>query len=132
MAFRFNIIADFYWESQIDKVLDTLSNTGYRSFFKEQDYGNTLDGLTIVLICQDPTLNLKQRIKYSKKERKIYIDLMLDLPHFISISQKEREKIVISKIISEIPAVIKKYKIVDFDLLKFELDLKSCMSKILD
>lgn len=82
-------------------------------------------------MCQDPALNLKQRIQYSKKERKIYMDLMLDLPLFISISQKEREKIVVSKLIAEIPPIIKKYKIADFDLIKFETDLKNCMSKIL-
>lgn len=36
MAFRFNILADFYWEAKIDEVLDTLSNTGYRSFLKSK------------------------------------------------------------------------------------------------
>lgn len=63
MAFRFNILADFYWEVHIDKVLDLLSDTGYRKYFSEQDYGTSLDGITVVLMCQDPNLNLKQRIR---------------------------------------------------------------------
>jgi len=131
MAFRFNILADFYWEAKIDEVLRTISRTEYRSFFKQQDYGNALNGLTVVLMCQDPTLGLKQRIRFYRKEKEIDMDIMLDLPLFISISQKEREKIVVNKLISEIPPVIKKYKIADFDLIKFETDVKNCMSKIL-
>lgn len=131
MAFRFNILADFYWEAQIDKVLDALSNVGYRKYFSEQDYGTSLEGLTVVLMCQDPNLNLKQRIRLSKKERKIYLDIMLGLPHIIDITQKEREKIIVGKLIAEIPPIIAKYKLDDFDLVKFETDLKIWMSKVL-
>lgn len=131
MAFRFNILADFYWEAQVDKVLDALSNLGYRNYFLEQNYGTSLDGLTVVLMCQDPNLNLNQRIRLSKREKKIYIDIMLDLPYFLEITQKEREEIVVGKLISEIPPIIKKYKLEDFNLQKFETDLKNLMSKVL-
>lgn len=131
MAFRFNILADFYWEVHIDKVLDLLSDTGYRRYFSEQDYGTSLDGITVVLMCQDPNLNLKQRIRLSKKEKKIYLDIMLDLPRFLDIAQKEREKIIVDKLIAEIPPIITKYKLEDFNLTKFETDLKNWMSKIL-
>ena len=131
MSFRFNILADFYWESKIDKVLDTLSETGYRRFFSEQYYGSTLNGITVLLICQDPSLNLKQRIRLSKKEKTIYMDIMLDLNQFLKIEEKEREKIVVEKLINETPAIIRKYRLEDFDILKFESDLKKWMIKIL-
>lgn len=131
MSFRFNILADFYWESKIDKVLDTLSETGYRRFFSEQYYGSTLNGITVLLICQDPSLNLKQRIRLSKKEKTIYMDIMLDLNQFLKIEQKQREKIVVEKLINETPAIIRKYRLEDFDILKFESDLKKWMIKIL-
>lgn len=131
MNFRFNILADFYWESKIDKVLDTLSETAYRHFFSEQYYGSSLNGITVVLMCQDPNLKLKQRVKLSKKEKKIYLDIILDLNRFLQIDQKEREKIVVEKLIDEVPAIIRKYKLEDFDLQKFESDLKNSMTKIL-
>jgi len=131
MAFRFNILADFYWETNIDKVLDLLSDTGYRRFFLEQNYGSSLEGLTVVLMCQDPNLKLKQRIRLSKKERKIYLDIMLDLNQFMGLIQKEREKIIVEKLLSEIPPIIAKYKLEDFNVSKFEMDLQSQMSKIL-
>lgn len=131
MSFRFNILADFYWESKIDKVLDTLSETGYRRFFSEQYYGSTLNGITVLLICQDPSLNLKQRIRLSKKEKTIYMDIMLNLNQFLKIEQKERKKIVVEKLINEVPVIIRKYRLEDFDILKFESDLKKWMIKIL-
>lgn len=131
MSFRFNILADFYWESKIDKVLDTLSETGYRQFFYEQYYGSTLNGITVLLICQDPSLNLKQRIRLLKKEKTIYMDIMLNLNQFLKIEQKEREKIIVEKLINEVPVIIRKYRLEDFDILKFESDLKKWMIKIL-
>ena len=131
MAFRFNILADFYWEAHIDKVLDALSDKGYRRYFSEQDYGSSLEGITVVLMCQDSNLNLKQRVRQSKKEKKIYLDIMLDLNQFLTISQKERERIIVEKLISEIPPIVAKYKLDDFNLSKFEADLQNWMSKIL-
>ncbi len=85
----------------------------------------------MILTCQDPNLNLKQRIRLSKKERKIYLDIMLDLPHFVEVSQKEREKMIVNKLIAEIPPIITKYRLEDFNLVKFETDLKNWMTKIL-
>ena len=121
---RINILCDADWEAKIDKVLDNFSNLGYRRFFEERSYGCSLEGVTIVLMCQDPKLNLKQRIKHSIKEKKIYLDIMLDLLQMKSIDQQQRNKIVADKIINEVSPIIAKYKFNDFDLVKFKEDLK--------
>ena len=107
---RFFITCDSFWEAQVDKVIDRIDDTGYKRYFSEQDYGISLEGITVVLMCQAPNLNLKQRIRLSKKEKKIYLDIMLDLPHFLEIDQKEREKIIVDKLIAELPPIIVKYK----------------------
>lgn len=101
MSFRFNILADFCWESEVDKVLDRLSAIEYRRFFVEQYYGSSLEGITVVLMCQNPDLNLKQRIRFSKKEKKIYLDLMLDLNQFLLIDQRQKERVVAEKLIKK-------------------------------
>ncbi len=120
-----NILADFYWETKIDKVLDFLSNTGYRRFFEDKNYGSSLGGIVVGLMCHEPSLNLKQRIRLSKKEKIIYVDIMLDYTLFMKIDQNKRNEIVISKIKNEIPPIISKYKFEDFDLLRFENDLNN-------
>lgn len=127
---RFNILSDADWDSKIDKVLDTFSNFGYRRLFEEKKYGDSLYGITVVFMCRNTEYNFKQRIKYSKKEKKIYLDIMLDLNQFKQIEQREKERIVAQKLISEIPPIISKYKFTDFDLPSFEADLKKLLIKI--
>lgn len=128
---RFFITYDAYWEAKIDKVLDRLNDTGYKNFFIEQKYGDSVRGITIVLMCQDPNLHLKQRIKFSKKEAKLYLDIMLDQDLFIKITQEERNKIVAEKIMGEVPEIIAKYKFKDFDLPLFKTHLTKLMNKVL-
>ncbi|WP_295794145.1 hypothetical protein [Mucilaginibacter sp.] len=126
---RFNILCDADWESGIDKVLSALSGFGYRRIFDEKDYGSSIDGITIILMCKNPEFNFKQRIKHSKKEKKVYMDIMFDLYQFSKIEQKEREKIVAQRLISEVPSIIGKYKFEDFDLVRFTDDLKKLLEK---
>ena len=87
---RFNILSDADWDSKIDKVLDTFSDFGYRRLFEEKNYGDSLYGITVVFMCRNTEYNFKQRIKYSKKEKKIYLDIMLDLNQFKQIEQREK------------------------------------------
>jgi|GEM_PF-1072940 len=122
---RFNLLADFFQGTKVDTALFKLDDAGYRQYFANIKYGKELDGITVVLMCQDPKLNLKQRIRHSKKERKLYIDIMLNMYEFMSINDEERVRIVSVKLLEEIPPIIKKYKFKDFDLLKFETDLKN-------
>jgi hypothetical protein len=124
---KFFITCDSFWEVQVDKVIDRIDETGYKRFFLEQNYGTSLEGITVILICQN--LNLKQRIRFSKKEKKIYLDIMLDLKQFLNITQEEREKIIIESLILQIPPIISKYNFIDFNIVDFDKDLKNWMSK---
>ena len=127
---EFVLSGDSWWEAKIDKVFDAIWETGYMEFISTQDYGTSIKGITVVLNCVDPLLNFKQRIRFAKKEKILYLDIMLDLEQFIVISQKERDIIVAKKLISEIPIILGKYKFTDFNLQQFELDLKRWIGKI--
>lgn len=126
---RFNILSDSDWEAKIDKVTDYLLDSGYRRFFEDKNYGNSLDGITIVLMCTGHEQNLKQRIRYSRKEKKVYMDIMLDLNQFKRIDQQERTQIVVDKLLNEVIPIIKKYKFEDFDKPKFEDDFNKFFIK---
>lgn len=128
---RIFITYDSTWEARMSQILDALSGTGYKQFFLNQDYGTSLEGVAVVLMCQDPSLNLKPRIRRVKKEKQLYLDIMLDLDTFLSFDLKEKTKIVVDKLITQIPSVIAKYKLEDFDLIKFEADLIKWMGKAL-
>ena len=127
---RFNLLSDADWDSRVDKVLSSLSDLGYRQFFEKKDYGSTLSGITVIFMCRNPEYKFKQRIKHSKKESRLYMDIMLDLNQFKEIDQKEREMIIGERLISEVPQIVAKYKFEDFDLPKFKSDLKRFLKKI--
>jgi hypothetical protein len=126
---RFNLLCDVEWESRVDQVLNKFSDLGYRRFFEERNYGSTLDGITIVFNALPAALHLKQRIRHSKKEKKLYIDIMLDLEQFKQIDQAAREHIMAQKLVTDIPPIVAKYKFEDFDLPRFEADLKKWLKK---
>lgn len=127
---RFNLLSDANWESKVDKVLDSLSDFGYRDFFEQRNYGKSLDGITVILMCKNPKSNFKQRIRCSQKEKRLYLDIMLDLNEFTHIEQADREKIVARKLVTDLPPIIAKYKFPDFDLTRFESDLRDLLKNI--
>jgi hypothetical protein len=128
---RFFITYDANWDAKVDKVVSAINKTSCEAFFERQNYGTSLEGVAVILMCRDPSLNFKQRIRYSKKEKELYLDIMLDFLQFVKIEQKERDKIVAEKLIAEIPPIIARYKFEDFNLPKFEKDLVKCMKKML-
>ena len=64
---RLNLLCDAHWESRVDRGLNELSSTGYRSFFEARDYGKGLSGITVVFMCREPRLNFKQRVRRKKR-----------------------------------------------------------------
>ncbi|WP_437922386.1 hypothetical protein [Sphingobacterium sp. LRF_L2] len=125
------ITSDAWWESKMSKVLGALTDTGFRAYFYEQNYGTSLTKIMIDLVCLDPEYNKKQKARFSKNDKELSIDLVFDLALFMRITQEERNRIVLEKLIAEVPAIIAKYKFEDFDLPTFEKDFKKWMSKIL-
>ena len=104
--------------------MDALTKTDNRAFFEGRDYGKGLAAITIVFLCQKPERGLKRRIRLSKPERKLYMDIVLDLSQLKMASDQERKGIVLAHLLNEIPAVLGKYKTVEFDAPSFMSDLE--------
>ncbi len=122
---RFNVLTDSDWESRVDQVLNEMSDLGYRRYFEERNYGPGLVAVTVVLMCQEPELNLKRRVRLAKKEKKLYLDVMLDLPQMKAADNAMRKRIVTERLSKEVPEVVSQYKISDFDAAGFISDLKA-------
>ena len=123
------ITGDFNAESGVDEVLNELSGP-IRRFFLPKDYGSGLSGLVIVLMCRDSGLNFKRRIRVSSKEKKLYMDVMLDLLQMRPAEHQERKRDIIERLAQEIPIVLRKYALKEFDEVRFVGDLKSCFRSI--
>lgn len=119
------ITGDYNVESKVNEVLNRLYDLKIDEYFSKQDYCGELYGFSLVLMCRDKIHNFTQRKRYDKKERKIRMDIMLDLEEFIKIDSSERERIVAQKLVEELPLALAKYKFKNFDLPRFTEDLRS-------
>lgn len=125
-----SIVLDYYWESRLNKVADKfrLSTFDYIDYFKSKNYGSNVSAIIIGLICRWE--NPKPRIRFSKKEKALYMDIVFDLDQFIPMSLEEKMPIVSQRMLEDIPNIIAKYKFKDFDLDTFRNDLEHCLKEI--
>jgi hypothetical protein len=110
--------------------LNELSGTGYHSLFEEREYGEGLHGIVVGFICRDPKLNFKRRVRFAKKEKMLYMDIMLDLDQMRKINHDARKRIVVERLADEVPSTLRKYSFPDFDEARFVADLKWCLNDI--
>jgi hypothetical protein len=82
-------------------------------------------GVTVVFMCLDKELGLKKRIKLVKSEKKLYMDIMLDLPTMKSATPEARRREVAQRLYDEVPEVLAKYKIPDFNRDAFVADFRA-------
>src|ERR1035437_8972176 len=106
---KLGILCDAHWESKLDRTLRELSSSGYRCLFGARSYGTGLAEVNIVLMCRDPKLKFKQRIRFVKRRRAIYLDIMLDLDELRQAGNNARRKIVLGQLSTEVPRVLHKY-----------------------
>ncbi|HTB99706.1 MAG TPA: hypothetical protein VK705_03395 [Ferruginibacter sp.] len=128
---EFFITTDSWWETRIDKVTSVMHDYHIKHFFANKNYGSSVNKIAIILMCREPHLKFKQRIRFLKQEKILYMDIILDYYQFMDVDQKVRERQVAEKLIAEVPAIIAKYKFPDFNLPKFEKDFKKFMSQLL-
>ncbi|MBK8302003.1 MAG: hypothetical protein WBC19_02170 [Pyrinomonadaceae bacterium] len=112
-------------EANLDEVLDALDEGGFEQFFADKFYDDSGIEMAVVLMCRNPQLNFAQRIRFSKKENCLYMDLMLDLDIMRRVDSKTKKQIVGERFVLEIPQIIKKKGFRDFDLNRFTKDLRS-------
>jgi hypothetical protein len=120
---HFRITADTNQESGVGDVVTELSGPT-RQHFVPRDYGSGLRRLCVVLMCRDPRLDFKRRVRFSKKDQTLYVDVMLHLPDMVPLTHGERRRAVMQRLEQEIPEVLTKYEFQDFDQPKFESDLR--------
>ncbi len=128
---RLVITSDENEESGVGEVVDEISGPT-RKHFMEEDYGRGLRDIGIVLMCRDPELNFKRRLRFSKKDQCLYMDIMLDLDQMTPLPHEARKRLILGRLADEIPAVLRKYDFKDFAEERFVKDLKNWLAKLRD
>lgn len=121
--FRFFLTADSNIETGVGRALDSINSNLFEKFIRNQDYGASLKRLSIIFMCRSSHLEFKQRIRHSKKEQVLYMDIMLDYHKFVVMTHEQRVTALCEKLLQEMPPIVRKYKFDDFDLDKLESNL---------
>jgi hypothetical protein len=120
---KFFITYDANTESGLAEITYGMTRS-FENYFTDRFYDDSGIEMAIILMCRDPRLNFKQRVRFVKKENCLYMDIMLDL-HVMSRSDPEtRKRIVAEKIMTEVPQIVMKRRFKDFDLPRFTKDLR--------
>ena len=80
-------------------------------------------------MCRHPERNFKQRIRFAKKEKTLFMDIMLDLEQMRQAEHKDRKRIIAERVVDEVPIVLRKQSIEDFDEARFVHDLNNWLLK---
>ncbi|MBT1697133.1 hypothetical protein KK083_09620 [Fulvivirgaceae bacterium PWU4] len=126
---RLFITSDANYESKIDTAFDGIYNDEVKELFAVKNYGGSLETISIILTCRDPLLNFKQRIRYSKKEKTLYMDIMFDLEEVVRLSHEDKKKLLAKKLSGEVPEILSRYKYEDFNVKEFLNDFMRWIKK---
>lgn len=120
----FGVTCDANAESKVDQIMFGI-NGAFEEYFGDRFYDDSGIAMFIVLMCRDPAHNFKQRIRFSKKENCLYMNLMFDLDTMIQADLAQGRLIVGEKIVNEVPRIVANKKFQGFDLLRFSVDLRA-------
>jgi hypothetical protein len=126
---HFRITSDANAESGVGDVVTEISGAT-RQHFASKTYGPGLSGLSVVLMCRDPELEFKPRIRFAKTERRLYMDVMLDLRQLVDLGHCGRRELVAVTLAHEVPHALQKYALPEFDSVAFVTDLQSWLASI--
>ena len=120
---RFFITSDSDSESAVGEATFGMTRS-FDEYFRHRFYDDSGLEMAVCLMCRDPYWNFKQRIRFSRKENCLYMDIMLDLETMKTTDRQTRKRIIGNKIVDEIPQIVASKKFKNFDLPRFSSDLR--------
>jgi len=107
---------------KIREIVRIFKMNNLKNQFNDKDYGIDIKLIAFFLICRDSKLNLKQRIRFDKKEKTLDIDIMLNLDLFRKIQSREKFEIVRDKLKIDTQKAIDKFCFKSFNEKQFMKD----------
>ena len=98
-----------------------------RKAFDGEDYGPGLSEIYVVFMCRTPDLVFKQRIRTDRKELVLYMDIFLDYHLMVKGPIERRWDHLARKLYDELPPIVAKYKLKNFDTTRFIADFRKFM-----
>ena len=123
---RVDLLADSNWEAKIAHATRPLM---LKTYFEDRHYGSGITGLAIVLMSRDPELAFRRRVRFERRTRVLYTDVMLDLSEMRRPGHAKRRELIARRLLEDIPPTISKYRLADFDVSAFTKDFKEVVEQ---
>jgi hypothetical protein len=117
-------------ESGLIPIPQLMTRAGIFDYFRNKGYGESIGLIVVMLWCREPEFASKPHIRYMKATKALNIDIQFDQAKTESMETDQRHRFVAQKLLTEVPRIIAKYKFPDFDLPRFENDLKEFFNKL--
>ncbi|ATQ78418.1 hypothetical protein CR152_30825 [Massilia violaceinigra] len=124
------ITGDCDHDSGLPDVLLWLNQPEQEEAFAK-DYGEGLASLAVILVCSKHIVDVKPRIRHSKKEKRLYMDIMLVYTEFVLLTAENKKARVLEALLEDVPRIVRKYKFADFDTELFISDFNRYFSGLL-
>lgn len=118
----FGLTGDVEAESALLSTITTWSGPA-EDHFRSKNYGDGLLGLAVVLVCRDPDLGFKRRVRHSKSDRKLFVDVVFELREVEGLDEKRRQVVVAQRLVDQVADTLRQRSIKDFDQSRFVADL---------
>jgi len=123
-----------YWNS-FDIFYDTYLNSTYKSiipqmeiYFSNKIYSLELDELRTIINCS-PHRNFTQRSRFSRKEKVLFFDIIIDYDYYMSLGDEARKNCVALSFLRDIE-ILKKFKPKHFNLEELKSDFEFFFKEI--
>lgn len=110
--------ADVYEDSGLKNLIYEVN---LKPFFENKDYGNNSVEFFFVINCLK--FPVKNRIRFAKKEKVLYWDVILDYEIIKNATIEEKKRILANSIINSLD-VLDKYEILNINKSAFKEDMK--------
>ncbi len=111
----FFVTSDTNAETGVAEARQKLMSEEFYKFINNNDYGESVACLAIIFMCRSPELDFKRRLRFSKKDKILFFDIMLDYYKFVNFTQEQRISELCEQLLSEITFVVKKYRFENFN-----------------
>ena len=127
----FSLVQELSWRLDEKGRMITVVSDELEKHFVGTNYGSFIGMFLICIICvesESESFHPVRPPKYSKKDREFGYDINLDFESFLNADMEEARKILGTAVLNSVKAIRRK-RIGDFDLTKFEEDLRNFLNE---
>ncbi len=118
---------EIYWDTYIDKIFGAIEPL-MKQHLQTKHYGEEVENLDTIVLCAP--LNYNRRKTFSRKEKFLYCDIIIDYNYYMSLADENKKKECIALYFLHDLQELSKFKPKGFVLADLIQDLKNLFENV--